>query len=762
MTTILIKKKDTAGAPAPGDLTNAAGGTEIAVNTATRRIYTKDSGGNVVELGNNATSSTIADLTVTTSTTLSYGTANQVQYLNASKLLVGSANLTFNGTTLTANTIGAFTLGGTIAGGGNQINNVIIGTSTPLAGSFTTLTASTSITNSGLTAGRVTYAGTAGLLQDSANLAFDGTNLGLGGTTNTYGSQTTLTLSGSNVSRIDFRSNSVFTGTILSYQSITEGLRLSTVAGYPITFHPAATEAGRFTAAGNLLIATTSATSAPAPSGGYLLEVAKNQNAFTEVLVKNTDPNSAGQANYTAISDTVTTRFGSAGSGDAYQTPASGFVSVDGAYPLTFRTNSSERVRITSAGNLLVNANSAAAASTYIQASSTSGNGNNAYIGVFTGGSGATSANHNLGIQFGTTVNSIRTTYNGSGVARNDLVFQINSSDVAAFNSAGNFGIGTTSPSVRLDLGSVGNASCFTATNGTDANFSIVFSTDTVTLQNTGGSGKLAFNTGGSERMRLNNSGLGIGFSTPDQPLAFADALGVKMQLNGSNANGYQIALASSVAGGDAMMKFIAGETGAGEIGFYNTSNLRMLINASGNVLVGTASTEGNGKIVTVNNENGIVARTTAPANSYEAIVASRTSTVGKIITLWYDLNLGTQAGFINIDSSSSVSLNNTSDYRVKKNIQPLVNSIQRVKNLKPVSFNFKADGYFAEGFIAHEFAEVIPQAVHGVKDAVDENGKPVYQAIDQSKIVPLLTAALQEQQAIIESLKARLDAANL
>jgi hypothetical protein len=314
MTTILIKKKDTAGAPAPGDLTNAAGGTEIAVNTATKRIYTKDSGGNVVELGTNSTSSTIDQLTVVTSTTLSYGTANQVQYLNASKLLVGSSNMTFNGTTLTVN----------------------------------------DLTDSSLTAGRVTYAGTSGNLVDSANLAFDGTNLGLGGTTNSYGSQTTLTLSGSNVSRIDFRSNSVLTGTILSYQSITEGLRLSTVAGYPITFHPAATEAGRFTAAGNLLIATTSATSAPAPSGGYLLEVAKNQNAFTEVLVKNTDVNSAGQANYVAISDTVTTRFGSAGSGDAYQTSSSGFVSVDGAYPLTFRTNSTERGRFDSSGNFMV------------------------------------------------------------------------------------------------------------------------------------------------------------------------------------------------------------------------------------------------------------------------------------------------------------------------------------------------------------------------------------------------------------------------
>jgi len=128
MTTILIKKKDTAGAPTAGDLTNAAGGTEIAVNTATKRIYTKDSGGNVVELGTNAASSTIDQLTVVTSTTLSYGTANQVQYLNASKLLVGSANMTFNGTTLA------------LAGLSNSGTTTLTGTAT-LSG----LTASTAL-----------------------------------------------------------------------------------------------------------------------------------------------------------------------------------------------------------------------------------------------------------------------------------------------------------------------------------------------------------------------------------------------------------------------------------------------------------------------------------------------------------------------------------------------------------------------------------------------------------------------------------------
>jgi hypothetical protein len=335
-------------------MTSSASGAELALNYADGKLYYKNSAGVVTLLAStagaagdvvgpaSATDNALARFDTTTgkliqnsvgilsdagvltgltgltssgNVTLSALTATRVPYASTGGLLVDSANMTFNGTTLTVN----------------------------------------DLTDSSLTAGRVTYAGTSGNLVDSANLAFDGTNLGLGGTTNTYGSQTTLTLSGSNVSRIDFRSNSVFTGTILSYQSITEGLRLSTVAGYPITFYPAGAEAGRFTAAGNLLIATTSATSAPAPSGGYLLEVAKNQNAFTEVLVKNQDLNSAGQANYTAISDVVVTRFGSAGSGDVYQTPASGFISVDSAYPLTFRVNASERARINSNGSFLLN-----------------------------------------------------------------------------------------------------------------------------------------------------------------------------------------------------------------------------------------------------------------------------------------------------------------------------------------------------------------------------------------------------------------------
>ena len=104
-------------------------------------------------------------------------TSGRVVYSTTGGLETDSANLTFNGTTLTANTIGAFTLSGTIAGGGNQINNVIIGTTTPLAGAFTTLAASGAVTLSGGTANGVTYLNASKVLTTGSALTFDGTTL---------------------------------------------------------------------------------------------------------------------------------------------------------------------------------------------------------------------------------------------------------------------------------------------------------------------------------------------------------------------------------------------------------------------------------------------------------------------------------------------------------------------------------------------------------------------------------------------------------
>jgi hypothetical protein len=79
-----------------------------------------------------------------------------------------------------------------------------------------------------------------------------------------------------------------------------------------------------------------------------------------------------------------------------------------------------------------------------------------------------------------------------------------------------------------------------------------------------------------------------------------------------------------------------------------------------------------------------------------------------------------------------------------------------RVQALNPVNFEWLSDGTRVDGFLAHEAQEVVPESVTGTKDAVDDEGNPEYQGIDQAKLVPLLTKALQEALTKIESLEAR------
>lgn len=106
------------------------------------------------------------------------------------------------------------------------------------------------------------------------------------------------------------------------------------------------------------------------------------------------------------------------------------------------------------------------------------------------------------------------------------------------------------------------------------------------------------------------------------------------------------------------------------------------------------------------------------------------------------------------VRSGSSVAYNTMSDYRLKENIVPVDNAVDRVKDLNPCRFNFIDSEHTVDGFIAHEAQQVVPESVTGDKDAVDLEGNPVYQGIDQSKLVPLLTAALQEAIARIEVLE--------
>ena len=198
-------------------------------------------------------------------------------------------------------------------------------------------------------------------------------------------------------------------------------------------------------------------------------------------------------------------------------------------------------------------------------------------------------------------------------------------------------------------------------------------------------------------------------------------------------------------------------DAATGSIGFWNSDDSlrfsgynnteRARIDSSGNLLVGTTTTNlASGALYLVpgtNAELGIGHASAALSGS--TFVAFRHNNTG--------------IGSITQNGTTGVSYNTSSDYRLKEDVQPMVGASARVLALNPVNFAWKADGTRVDGFLAHEAQAVVPEAVTGEKDAVDADGNPVYQGIDQSKLVPLLTAALQEALQKIEALEARVTA---
>jgi prepilin-type processing-associated H-X9-DG protein len=121
----------------------------------------------------------------------------------------------------------------------------------------------------------------------------------------------------------------------------------------------------------------------------------------------------------------------------------------------------------------------------------------------------------------------------------------------------------------------------------------------------------------------------------------------------------------------------------------------------------------------------------------------------------------GTAVGEI-LTSQSATQYGTSSDHRLKENVEGMTGAIARVKQLSPKRFSWIVDDLDApnfDGFLAHEAQAIVPQAVSGTHDNVDEDGNPVMQGIDHSMMVPLLTGALQEAIAEIETLKTKVAA---
>ena len=186
----------------------------------------------------------------------------------------------------------------------------------------------------------------------------------------------------------------------------------------------------------------------------------------------------------------------------------------------------------------------------------------------------------------------------------------------------------------------------------------------------------------------------------------------------------------------------------------------RMRISNSGAILLGctTAPNPGAGSTTSGFAVNGTDnnAYLTAKIDNGAVGYFRRDGTDGTL----FDIRKGsTTVGTISV-TASATAYNTSSDYRLKENVVPLTGALDRLNQLQVHRFNFIADpDTTVDGFIAHEAQAVVPECVTGAKDEVDADGNPVYQGIDQSKLVPLLTAALQEAIGRIETLEAEVAA---
>jgi len=194
--------------------------------------------------------------------------------------------------------------------------------------------------------------------------------------------------------------------------------------------------------------------------------------------------------------------------------------------------------------------------------------------------------------------------------------------------------------------------------------------------------------------------------------------------------------------------------TGSGAISVNASAPVPSVsVDASGNLLVGTTSST----FSVSPSSTGLQVKSTGqiwPNTAYASqdnIVCATTGSVSGTHTFISFYAGGTSRGSINFNGST-LSYSTSSDYRLKENIQPMTSALATVAQLNPVTYTWKDGGFAGQGFIAHELAEVVPDAVTGEKDAVDADGNPQYQGIDTSFLVATLTAAIQELKAIVDA----------
>jgi len=254
------------------------------------------------------------------------------------------------------------------------------------------------------------------------------------------------------------------------------------------------------------------------------------------------------------------------------------------------------------------------------------------------------------------------------------------------------------------------------------------------------------------------NDRIGIGTNSPDQTLHVHKG-------SAGSVSSASTAVITLEDDGDTVLQFLSPNTASQQIRFgdpqdngigiitynHNDNSMRFATNGpekfrmenSGEMLIGTAD-GGSSNRLSVKGPGTLSVYTNTDANggTYHTTILFRNSS---------DSNVGSIT-----TNSTSVSYNTSSDHRLKENVADMSGAIDRVKQLAPKRFNFIANSDdTVDGFLAHEAQTVVPEAVSGTHNEVDDDGNAVMQGIDQSKLVPLLVGALKESIAKIEALEA-------